>query len=75
MFAKAKVISQFVPYLTDFIKLKITYYFLRIGKVPEVNGMSFLEIQLLKTKEMTSNKGLQVFFFSYMFTHSSKFYV
>lgn len=63
MFAEAKEINQFVPYLTDFIKLKITY-FLRIRRVPIVKGISFLEIQLLKTKEITSNKGLQVFFFS-----------
>lgn len=28
-----------------------------------VNNILFLEIQLLKTEEMTSNKDLQVFFF------------
>ena len=40
-----------------------------------MNNILLLEIHLLKTEEMTSNKVLQVFFFSYMFTHSSEFYV
>lgn len=56
--AEAREINQFVSYLTDFIILKITCYLLRKGKVPLVNSILFLEIQLLKTEEMTSNKDL-----------------